>query len=153
LVAFKRFMANEWDRVQAGKRGGGCVHVSLDTATAESRYQDECTDELTADKIYERRWALTLLDQTLARLKQEFTASGRAEEFEQLKTFLSKEPGSVSYAGLAPAMGMSEGALRVAVHRLRRRFREVFREEISHTVADAADIDEEVRYLLKALVD
>ena len=151
LVALKRFLANEWDRARAQKRGGGQVHVPLDTELAEQRYQVEPTEGITADKVYERRWALTLLDQTMARLRQEFTEAGKANEFAQFKVFLTAEKGAIGYADIAAKTGMNEGAVRVAAHRLRRRFRELFREEIAHTVARPEDIDEEVRHLLDAL--
>jgi len=151
LMALKRFLANEWDRARAQKRGGAQVHVPLDTELAEQRYQVEPTEGVTADKVYERRWALTLLDQTMARLRQEFAEAGKQDEFAHLKVFLTAEKGAIGYAEIASKTGMAEGAVRVAVHRLRRRFREVFREEIAHTVARPEDIDEEVRHLLDAL--
>ena len=151
LVAMKRFLANEWDRVRAQKRGAGQVLLPLDTATAETRYQGEPAVALAADSVYDRRWALTLLDATLGRLREEFTAAGKAAEFEQLKAFLTAGPAGVDQSGIAVALGVSEGALRVAVHRLRRRFREIFREIIAHTVARPEDIDAEVWHLITAL--
>ncbi|MBW8780868.1 MAG: sigma-70 family RNA polymerase sigma factor [Verrucomicrobia bacterium] len=149
LVAFKRFMANEWAKACAGKRGGGERHVTFDTALAENGYHAGLRDEASAEKLYERRWALTLLDQAMARLREEFTVAGKARDFDLLKTHLTEPRGETDRA--AAALGLSEGAARVAVHRLRRRFREIFREEIAHTVADAAEIDDEVRYLLGVL--
>lgn len=151
LVALKRFLANEWDRARAHKRGGDQVHVPLDTELAEQRYQVEPSEGTTADKVYERRWALTLLDQTMARLRQEFAETDRQDEFAQFKVFLTAEKGAIGYGEIAAKTGLNEGAVRVAVHRLRRRFRELFREEIAHTVARPEDIDEEVRHLLDAL--
>lgn len=151
LVALKRFLANEWDRTRAHKRGGGQVHLSLDTSSAERSFQADSAVELSPDKIYDRRWALTLLDQTLARLRGEFAQAGKSADFERLKICLTAERGSICYPDLANGMGLSEAALRVTVHRLRRRFRELFREEIAHTVADPSQIDEEVRYLLTVL--
>jgi RNA polymerase sigma factor (sigma-70 family) len=151
LVVLKRFLANEWDRARAQKRGGGQVHVPLDTDLAERRYQVEPQADIPADQIYERRWALALLEQTMNRLRQEFIAAGKHREFQQLKGFLTVDRGAISYTDIAASTGMSEGAVRVAVHRLRRRFRELFREEISHTVARPQEIDDEVRHLLKAL--
>lgn len=151
LVALKRFLANEWDRARAQKRGGAQIHVPLDTELAEQRYQVEPTEGVSADGVYERRWALTLLDETMARLRREFAAAGKADEFGQLKVFLTAEKGAIGYAEIAAQAGMNEGAVRVAVHRLRRRFRELFREEIAHTVARPEDIDEEVRHLLRVL--
>ena len=151
LVALKRFLANEWDRLRAQKRGGGQPLLSLDTELAEERYRIEPVEGATADRIYERRWALTLLDRTMTRLREEFTGAGKAEEFKRLKVCLTAERGDISYAEIAAALGQSEATVRVAVHRLRKRFREVFREEIAQTVASVEDIDEEVRYLMGVL--
>jgi RNA polymerase sigma factor (sigma-70 family) len=151
IVALKRFLANEWDRVRAQKRGGGQPLLSLDTDLAEQRYRIEPAESATAERIFERRWALTLLDHTMQRLREEFAAAGKAVEFDRLKTCLTAERGDISYASIAAALGMSEGAARVAVHRLRKRFRQVFREEIAHTVAGAEEIEDEVRYLMSVL--
>lgn len=151
IVALKRFLANEWDRVRAQKRGGGQPLLSLDAEIAEERYRIEPVEGATADRIYERRWALTLLDRTMTRLRQEFTAAGKAEEFKRLKACLTAERGDISYAEIAGALGQSEGTVRVVVHRLRKRFREIFREEIAHTVSSAEEIEEEVRYLMGVL--
>jgi RNA polymerase sigma-70 factor (ECF subfamily) len=151
LMAFQRFLANEWDRARAQKRGGGRAVLPLDAETAERRYQIEPVDELSADRIFERRWALTLIDETMARLRQEFVAADRTGEFERLKSFLTADRDTIPYAELAVTLGQPEGALRVAVHRLRRRFRELFRLEIAQTVASPAEIDSELRHLLAAL--
>jgi len=153
LIAFKRFLANEWDRARAQKRGGQAAHLPLDTSLAESRYETEPPAGLPADRLYERRWALTLLDQTMARLRGEFEQSGHVPEFEQLKRFLTADKSTIAYADVARDLGLSAGAARVAVHRLRRRFREVFREEVTHTVAAAEEVDEELRHLLAALAE
>ncbi len=151
LVALKRFLANEWDRARAQKRGGGQVHLALDTSEAETRYQVEPAAALDADRIYDRRWALTLLDQTMTRLRGEFGGAGKAKEFERLKVFLTADRSTIDYAALAAELSQSEGALRVAIHRLRKRFREIFRVGIAHTVASPGEIEEEVRHLLAAL--
>jgi RNA polymerase sigma factor (sigma-70 family) len=151
IVALKRFLANEWDRVRAQKRGGGQPLLSLDTELAEERYRVEPVEGATADRIFERRWALTLLDHTMKRLREEFTAAGKADEFKHLKACLTAERGEIAYAEVGAALGLSEGTARVAVHRLRKRFREVFREEIAHTVSSADEIEEEVRYLMGVL--
>jgi RNA polymerase sigma-70 factor (ECF subfamily) len=151
LVALKRFLANEWHRAHAAKRGGCQTRFSLDAELAERRYGVEPVEKLTADRIYERRWALTLLDTTLARLQQEFAAAGKAEQFERLKGFLTTEADAAAGAKAAAALGMSEGALRVTVHRLRRRFGELFRKEIAHTVAVPAEVDAELRHLMEVL--
>ncbi len=153
LVALKRFLANEWDRARAQKRGGNHTRVSWDTSAAEARYEPESHLSLPAEKIYDRRWALALLDQTMTRLRKEFEASGKAPEFEALKGFLTTERQAIDYGQIAKTTGLSEGAARVAIHRLRRRFRGIFREEIAHTVSTPEEIDEEVRYLMSVLAD
>ncbi len=151
LVALKRFLANEWDRARAEKRGGGQAPLSFDAGQAETRYQVEPAATVPAETIYDRRWALTLLEQAMTRLRQEFADAGKAAEFEQLKLCLAADKGSIPYAEMAAKLGLTEGALRVAIHRLRRRFREVFREEIAHTVSRPEEIEGEVRYLLTVL--
>lgn len=148
LVALKRFLANEWHRANSQKRGGGSFRVPLQGHTAETRYVSEPIEELTAEKLYERRWALTLLDRVLERLSHEFKIAGKSELFEKLKPYLVVEKGAIPYAEAAIASGLNEGAFKVAVHRLRRRFRELFRDEVAHTVAKSAEIDEEIRHLL-----
>jgi len=153
LVALKRFLANEWDRAHRQKRGGYATHLPLDTAVAEARYLTDLAKKLPADRVYERRWALTLLEQTMNRLRAEFSQAGKAAEFERLKVFLTADKSAIACADVARELGMSEGAARVAAHRLRRRFREVFREEVAHTVASAEDVDEEFRHLLEALAE
>lgn len=151
LVALKRFLADAQDRARAQKRGGGVPCLSLDAETAERRYWAEPVDALTPDRLYERHWALTLLDLTMTRLRQEFVAAGKGDEFDRLKGFLTAETGGTSHAEIAPKLGLTEGALRVAVHRLRRRYRDLFREEIAHTVAGPEEIEDEVRHLLSIL--
>jgi RNA polymerase sigma factor (sigma-70 family) len=153
LVALKRFLADVLDHARAQKRGGGALCISLDAEAAERRYWAEPVDASTPETLYERHWALTLLDRTMARLRQESVAAGKAEEFDRLKPFLTGATDAPSYAEIAPKLGLTEGALRVAVHRLRRRYRDLFREEIAHTVADPAEIEEEVRHLMAVLSD
>jgi RNA polymerase sigma-70 factor (ECF subfamily) len=150
LVALKRFLANEWHRARSQKRGGAAVHLPLQGHTAETRYIAEPVEHLTAEKLYERRWALTLLDRVLARLSHEFDAAEKKDLFEKLKPYLMAEKGTIPYAEAAIALGMNEGAIKVAVHRLRRRFRELFREEVAQTVARPEEIDDEIRHLLAA---
>lgn len=150
LVALKRFLANEWDRLRAQKRGGGRPLASLDEI-AEQRYRFEPAETLTPDKIYERRWALTLLDQAFGRLQEEFGAAGKAKEFEYLKTFLTAERGEIPFSEVAARMQTSEGAARLAVHRLRKRFREALRTEIAHTVSNPEELDEELRHMFTVL--
>ncbi|MES2924879.1 MAG: sigma-70 family RNA polymerase sigma factor [Verrucomicrobiota bacterium] len=151
IVAMKRFLLNEWDKLRTQKRGGNVLHLPLDTGLAESRYLNESSETLPADQVFERRWALTLLEQAMARLRSDYVNSGREVEFEHLKTSLTAERGEVSYREIAAALQMTEGAARVALHRLRKRFREVFREEIANTVSTSAEVDDEVRYVVGIL--
>src|SRR3954469_15959511 len=146
LTALRRFLANEWDRARAEKRGGGCAMLSLDADAAETRYAAEPATAAPADQIYERRWALTLLEQAMTRLREEYERHGQAHAFAQLKEYLTAERDAIPYAQVAEALGTSSGAARVAVHRLRKRFREVFRDAIADTVAEPSEVDEEVRY-------
>jgi RNA polymerase sigma factor (sigma-70 family) len=148
LVLLKRFLADQWDRARAQKRGGGQTHFSLDTELAEGRYQVEPDQGLSPDRVYDRRWALTLLEQAMTRLRQDFAAAGKSAEFESLKPVLTADKETLAYPELAARLRVSEGAARVAAHRLRRRFREVFRDEIAQTVTCPAEVEEEVRYLL-----
>lgn len=151
-VALKRFLANEWDRARRLKRGGGQATIPLDTAVAEQRYQAEpSSDLLPPDRIFERRWAMTLLDQALERLRAEYEQDAKAMEFEHLKETLTAERGAVPYAALAAKLDVSEGAARVAVHRLRKRFREIFRATVADTVSNPDEVDEELRHVVEVL--
>ena len=149
LAAMKHFLANEWDRSRAKKRGGGVATLALDAMSAETRYRHEPADTQTAEKLFDRRWALTLLDQVLARLRAEMLAAGKLADFDALKFCLSGE--KTAYAEVARTLGMSEGAVKVAVHRLRERYRALLRAEIAETVATSDEIDGELRHLLAAL--
>lgn len=151
LLALKRFLANEWEKTRTLKRGGGQVSISLDSLTAEQRYALEPADRLSADKLFERRWALTLLDQVVTRLREEQAQAGKLDQFEQLKECLTAVERGTPYATLATRLGMSEGAVKVTVHRLRQRYRELLEEEIANTVASPAEVEEERRHLLAAL--
>jgi RNA polymerase sigma-70 factor (ECF subfamily) len=150
LAAVNHFLANEYDRLQAQKRGGGQATIALDGQHADSRWQLEPSHDLTPERLFERRWALTVLEQVLARLEAELTAEGKAELFEALRPLLTGG-GEATHAELGVRLGMSPGAVKVAIHRLRRRYRRLLREEIAHTVADPAEIDDEIRYLLSCL--
>jgi len=151
LMAFKRFLSDAWDKVRAQKRGGGIRNLSLDVAAAEEKYRVEAVDEVTPETIYERHWALTLLERTMSRLRQEYVAAGKSGVFDELKVFLTEAKGTISHADVARRMGLNEGTVRVSVHRLRKRFRELFREEIACTVHNPEEIEEEVRYLMSVL--
>jgi len=153
LVALKHFLANEWDKSQRQKRGGGVAQLSLDWQDADTRYQIDPADQLSPDKLYDRAWALTLLEQVIRRLRDECAADGKGQMFEQLKPFLMAGQKAIPYAEAAAKLGLNEGAARVAVHRLRQRYRELLREEISQTLADPADVEEELRALFRAFAD
>ncbi len=145
LASLKHYMANEWDRSQALKRGGGLIMVSLDVTTAESRHPWEPSDGVTPDQMYERQWVFALLDRVLGRLEGEYRE--KPELFAALKGFLTSEtiPGALAQA--ARCLHLTEGAARVAVHRLRRRYRELLRAEIAQTVDEPSEIDAEIRRL------
>jgi RNA polymerase sigma factor (sigma-70 family) len=151
LVALKRFLANEWDRAQAAKRGGGNVAVPFDTAFAESRYAMDSAAAQPADREYEHRWAMTLLEQAMTRLRAEYERAGRTAEFEQLKEYLTAERGAIPYPVIATVLKVAESGARGAVHRLRKRFRELFREEIADTVSEPGEVEDEVRHVVAAL--
>lgn len=151
LAACRHFLSNERDRVRAQKRGGGRHALSLDFPGAEQRYSREPAHDLTPEKLFERRWALTLLDQVLARLREEFVRSEKAALFHRLKGFLMGQKDAGRYRQIAEELGMSEGAVKVTVHRLRKRYRELLQEEISRTVHDPGQVEEEIRDLFVAL--
>ncbi len=151
LASLKHFLANEHDRATALKRGGGRPLLSLEFETAESRYRLEPRDLETPDKVFERGWSAALLARVMSRLAGEQEEAGKRDLFERLRPVLAEGTAESSYAEIAAACGMSEGAVKVAVHRLRRRFGELLRDEIAETVADPAEVDEEIRYLLTVL--
>ena len=149
LTSLKFFIADEGDRQRAHKRGGGAL-VSLEFLAGEDRYQREPAHGETPERILERRWALAVLDRVVERLRNEFVQHGRPEHFERLKVFLLGQS-DAPYAALAREMNTSEGALKVAIHRLRKRYRELFRQEIADTVADPAEVESELRFLAAVL--
>ena len=151
LASVKHFLANEWDRKQAVRRGSEYFFVSWDAENLEQRYGQEPSHDLTAEKIYERRWALTVLERALGRLKEECVAAGKAELFDTLEVYLSGGKTQESYVEVGARLNLSEGAVKVAVHRLRRRYGELLRAEIAHTVASPAEVEEEMRHLFRAL--
>jgi len=151
ITALQRFMAKEWRRASAQKRGAGIRQVPIDTAFAETRYAADSAGQLTPEEAFDRQWALTLLDLTVQRLQAEFTAAGKASDFDALKGCLVAAHGAIDYRSIARQLQASEGAVRVAVHRLRKRFRELYREEISHTLSENTDLEAELRYLGQVL--
>ncbi|MCX6924018.1 MAG: sigma-70 family RNA polymerase sigma factor [Verrucomicrobia bacterium] len=151
LTAMSRFLANEWDRAATQKRGGHAAHLPLDTETAETRYEADAALTLSPDRLYDRQWAMTLLDRALTRLRTEYERAGKTKEFAVLSPFLTAERGEIPYAAVAKQIGTSETTARQAVHRVRKRFREVFREKITQTVASPEEAEVEIRHLLAAL--
>jgi DNA-directed RNA polymerase specialized sigma24 family protein len=152
-MALTRFLANEWDRSRAQKRGGGVAHLSFDTALAEERLGREEGRGLAPDRLYDRSWALTLMEEVMARLEQEYRAEGKSELCQQLQPHLTAERGSIDYAEVARKLGVAEGAARVALHRFRKRFREVFRQSIAETVSTPEEVESEMRLVLEILSD
>jgi RNA polymerase sigma-70 factor (ECF subfamily) len=150
LAALKHFLANEWDKSQRQKRGAGLTPISLDWQDADARYQIDPADLLSPDKLYDRVWAMTLLEQVISRLRDECAAERKGKVFDELKPFLMAGQNAIPYAEAAARLGLNDGAARVAVHRLRKRYRELLREEISQTLSDPADIEEELRALFRA---
>ena len=151
LAAINHFLANEWDRATAAKRGGNQILISLDDENAEERYRMEPAAEVGPEKLFERSWARTLLAQGLARLRVEYAADGKTQQFEQIRCFLTEETGEGGYAAVAARLNMSTGAVAVAVHRMRQRYRELVRQEIAQTVTTPVELETEIRHLLAAL--
>ena len=149
LTSLKFFVADEQDRQRAYKRGGGTVGP-LEFSSGEERYQREPAHDETPERIFERRWALSVLDRVVEKLRDEFVHHGRPEHFERLKVFLLGHS-DTPYATLAREMNTSEGALKVAIHRLRKRYRELLRQEIADTVVGPADVESELRHLASVL--
>jgi RNA polymerase sigma factor (sigma-70 family) len=150
LASLKHFLANEWDRARAQKRGGGAQIISLDEQTAESRYLLEPRDEASAEKIFERRWALTVLETVLGRLERECADAGKGDQFRELKDHMMANA-TAPQAELARRLKMTPEAVKVAIHRLRKRYRALLREEIAQTVSTAAEVDAELRHLLTVI--
>jgi RNA polymerase sigma-70 factor (ECF subfamily) len=150
LASLKHFLINEWKHGARLKRGGGERTLSLDWETADTKFQVAATNEPSPDQAFDREWALALLAKVIERLQVECAAEGKGKLFEQLKMFLTAGKGESAQSEVAKALGMEEGAVRVAVHRLRKRYRQLLRDEIQHTLADAALVDEEIRALFGA---
>lgn len=151
LASLDHFLANQWRNARAAKRGGGQTSLSLDFHAGERRYNLEPCHDLTPEKIYERRWAFTLLEQVMTKLRDEFASAGKLQLFERLKSHLGGEPATAPYRQVAAMLGISEGAVKVAVHRLRRRCREILLAEIAQTVAGPDEVEEELRELFDAV--
>jgi RNA polymerase sigma factor (sigma-70 family) len=151
LIALKRYLANEWDRANRQKRGGGLQIVSFEAEQTELRYLNEPAGPTTPEKAFDRQWAESLLARVLDRLEADYTASGRTRTFSELRGFLTSDGGERSYVEVGRRLGVVEGNVRVAVHRLRQRYGTLLRKEIAETVASPQEVDEELRYLFSAL--
>jgi RNA polymerase sigma factor (sigma-70 family) len=151
LTMLKHFLINEWRRSQCRKRGGGKVFLSLDDLNNVEHGLLEPAESATPEILYERRWALTVLEQAMDRLRQEYVAAGKTALFESLQVYLSGDKGLAPYAEIAGTLGLSAGAVKVAVHRLRRRYGELVRQEVAQTVALPEEIEDEIRHLFSVL--
>ena len=151
LGALKHFLANEWDRAHAQKRGGDRRAVPVDIEGAESRYRLEPADEVTPEKLFERHWAVTLLELAVSQLREEFIREGKEHIFDGLREFLGGADPGRPYGPVAADLGMTEAAVKMAVHRMRRRYRELLRAEIARTVVSPGQIDDEIRHLFAVL--
>jgi len=151
LARLKNFLANDWTYQRRQKRGGGQGLFSLDEAAAEGRYGEEPRDNATPESLFERRWAQAILDEVFRKLAAEYEGTESPRRFAELKRFLIETQEADTYAEVAARLGMSESAVKSAIHRLRQRYRELFRAEIASTVATVAEVDEEIRYLFAAL--
>jgi RNA polymerase sigma factor (sigma-70 family) len=151
LASLKHFLSNQRDRARAQKRGGGQTLLSLDFSDAETSIGFQPADHQTPEMAFEKRWALTLLEQTLARLRKEYSGRNKGDMFEQLKTTLTEGRSGIANAELASKLGVSEASVKMAAHRLRQRYREVLRAEIAETVAQESEVEDELRYIFRAL--
>ena len=151
LTCLQRFLADARDRAQAQKHGGGRSVISLDDSNAEARYQLEPQDELSPDRIFDRRWAYALLETVMKRLQAEFSDAGKGVVFDALRPFLAGEAEGLSDSEVAGRLALSEAAAKMTATRMRRRYRQLLRAEVANTVATQTDVDEELRYLFAAL--
>lgn len=150
LMALKRFMANEYDRAHAKKRGGFTQFLPIDHDFAESRYAADPATGVDPERVFDRHWARTVLDRTLARLREEYATTGRAQLFEHLANSLDKDSSALSYAEIAHRLNLTEAAVKMAVYRMRRRYRELLLSEITQTVANPQDAQHELQQLFEA---
>ncbi len=151
LKSLQHFLADEWKRAHRAKRGGGTLPLSLDGAAAEARYAAGLADTATPERLYEEHWAMTLLEQVLEQMREDYVRTGKARLFEVCQDFLWGPDPSVSYAALAQDLAMTEGAFRGAVHRLREQYRERLRAEVAHTVSHPGEVDAELHYLISVI--
>jgi RNA polymerase sigma-70 factor (ECF subfamily) len=151
LTSLRNFLANQWDKQQAAKRGGARKIIPLDFASGESRFSREPSHELTPERLYQKEWAITLLDTVMEQLREEYVASGKEQQFDRLKPFLAGKNASSRYADAANSLGVSEAAAMTAASRLRRRYRELLHARIADTISDPTEIEEEMGALFEIL--
>ena len=151
LTFLKHFLSDERDRAGALKRGGGQAFLSLDELQSEENRGFEPAEALTADQVFERRWAQSLMDRAVARLRKEYSDSGKAELFDQLKDLQPGERGVQGYVEIGARLGLSEGAVKSAVHRLRLRHRDILRDEVARTISSRKEVNDEIRHLIQML--
>lgn len=151
LTSFKHFLSHQWEKAKAQKRGGGRRPISLDFNAGDSRFRLELCTQLTADELYERQWALALLQRVLQRLEAELAQAGKADQFDLLKDFIIGGQDGITYADVAVKLGTTAASAKMAASRMRRRYRELLRDEISQTVAGPEQVDQEIRDLFKVL--
>lgn len=150
LSALKRFLANQWNYQHAAKRGGQQMILSLDEEIAERRYRLEIADSAAPERLFDRAWAMTLLEEAQEQLRREYEAAGRGALFEELKVFLAGERAPISHREAGALLGLTENAVKVAIHRLRRRYRDCLRALIAQTVSSPVEVDEEIQQLFAA---
>jgi len=151
LASLMHFLSNERDYNRAAKRGGGKLALSLDTFTAEQFHRMEPASDLSPDKLFDQRWAITLLEEAVSQLRVEMLVAGKTAQFEELKTFLTNEPGDGEYLAVGRRLECSSQSVAVMVHRMRQRYRELVRAEVAHTVSSPLEVEEEMRHLYAAL--
>ncbi len=151
LTSLTHFLSNERDHAQAAKRGGGRTNIPLDGITAEELHRLEPASDLSPDKLFDQRWAMTLLGEAVSQLREEMVAAGKGAQFEQLKSFLTDEAGDGEYAAVAQRLGSTSQSVAVMVHRMRQRYGELVRAEVAHTVSSPTEVEEEMRHLYAAL--
>ena len=151
LTAFKHFLSKQWEKAKAQKRGGGRAPISLDFESADSHFRIEPVSRLTADQLYDRQWAITLLGQIMERLEVEFEQAGKAKQFDELRGFIIGDHAGTTYAQVAEKLSMTEGAAKKSASRMRRRYGELLREEIAQTVAVPEEVEDEIRNLFAIL--
>jgi RNA polymerase sigma factor (sigma-70 family) len=153
LTSLKHFLINEWKQANCQKRGGGCQFISMDSSELETHFLAEPADNRTPEKAYDRRWAMLVLGRVLDQLQAEFVAGERGQLFEELKSCLTGDDNDDSYAEIGRRLEMTEGSVKVTVHRLRQRYRELLMQEIAMTVNGTEAVEEEIRHLIAALSD